>query len=60
MTAYNKILNERWQKSHKIDSLEKQNGELKQLLRGYLSSKVNEEFQVPPSQVLLDQAGMLR
>lgn len=60
METYNQILTDRWKKSQKIEGLEKQNDELKQLLRQYMSAKVNEELQVPPNDILRAQANMIR
>jgi dynein regulatory complex protein 1 len=59
MEKYHEILSQRFQTSQKISAMEQQNNELKQLLRQYMSARVNEELQVPPTQIMLAQAGML-
>ncbi|KAI8805931.1 sperm tail-domain-containing protein [Cladochytrium replicatum] len=59
MESYHDLLNERWSIAQEIRSISNQNEELKNLLRGYMSAKVNEDLQVPPTQILLAQAGML-
>jgi len=60
MEKYHSVLNERWIKSNKIEMLERTNGELKRLLREYMGANINDELQVPPTQILLSQAGLLR
>ena len=35
-----------------VGDLQRQNGELKALLNQYLSSKINEDLHVPPTQVI--------
>ena len=39
--------------------MELQNTELKALLRQYMGARVNDELQVPPTQIMLAQAGMM-
>jgi dynein regulatry complex protein 1 len=60
MEKYNHILSQRWSLSLEIDSFKNQNEELKALLRQYMAAKVNEELQIPPTQIMLAQAGLLR
>jgi dynein regulatory complex protein 1 len=59
MEKYHDLLSQRWQVSEKITKIEQQNGELKSLLRQYMSARVNDELQIPPTQIMLAQAGML-
>ncbi|KAJ3414827.1 hypothetical protein HDV05_005984 [Chytridiales sp. JEL 0842] len=59
MQKYNSLLTERWQLTEDIKSVSVQNDELKALLRQYMAAKVNDELQVPPTQIMLAQAGML-
>ena len=58
MEHYHSLLTKRWQTSQKISLIEAQNGELKALLRQYMNARVNDELQVPPTQILLAQAGL--
>ena len=37
---------------YQVAELQQQNGELKALLNQYLSSKINEDLHVPPTQVI--------
>ena len=60
MEKYNKILNERWGLTQDILAVKSQNEELKGLLKQYMASKINEELQVPPTQIMLAQAGMIQ
>ncbi|KAJ3206234.1 hypothetical protein HDU67_008299 [Dinochytrium kinnereticum] len=60
MEKYNDLLGERWEMTQEIGSIRNQNDELKSLLRQYMSAKVNDELQVPPTQIMLAQAGMLQ
>ena len=46
--------------TQEITSIQRQNDELKGLLKVYMAAKVNEELQVPPTQIMLAQAGMLQ
>jgi dynein regulatry complex protein 1 len=59
MEKYHTLLTQRWQVSEKIRATEQQNNELKSLLRQYMSAHVNDELQVPPTQIMLAQAGMI-
>ena len=58
MEKYNKILNERWDLTQEISAVQTQNEELKNLLKHYMSAKINQELQVPPTQIMLAQAGL--
>ena len=49
---YNHVLTERATLIHDTDALRQQNAELRMLLRQYLSSKVNQELEIPPTRVL--------
>ena len=60
MEKYNVVLSQRAQISNEISSITIQNEELKTLLRQYMAARVNEELQVPPTQIMLAQAGLLR
>ncbi|KAJ3042074.1 hypothetical protein HDV00_008155 [Rhizophlyctis rosea] len=60
MEKYNSLLSERHSLASEVDSIARQNEELKSLLRQYMSARVNEELQVPPTQILLAQAGLLQ
>ena len=40
-----------------ISLIQQQNNELKNLLRGYMAARVNDELCVPPTKVLMVQAG---
>ncbi|KAJ3100129.1 hypothetical protein HDU97_002461 [Phlyctochytrium planicorne] len=55
MEKYNDLLSQRWQETQEIGSIMQQNEELKGLLRQYMSAKVNDELQVPPTQIMLAQ-----
>ncbi|KAJ3327198.1 hypothetical protein HDU76_012239 [Blyttiomyces sp. JEL0837] len=59
MEKYNALLTERFQLTQDISSIYHQNEELKTLLRQYMSAKVNDELQVPPTQIMLAQAGIV-
>ena len=52
------LLTERWTLSQEITAVQTQNEELKNLLKHYMSAKINEELQVPPTQIMLAQAGL--
>ena len=41
--------------TQEIAAIQRQNDELKQLLRQYMVSQINDELQVPPTQILLSQ-----
>lgn len=58
MEHYHTLLTQRFQTSQKISLIEKQNGELKALLRQYMNARVNDELQVPPTHIMLAQAGL--
>ncbi len=58
MEKYNHVLQDRWDKVEEIKRISHQNGELKALLNQYMTSRVNEELQIPPSKILLAQAGL--
>ncbi|KAG4091746.1 hypothetical protein H8356DRAFT_1430007 [Neocallimastix lanati (nom. inval.)] len=60
MQKYNKLLTERLALAGDIKSIKEQNDELKALLRQYMNSKINEELEVPPTQIMLAEAGILR
>lgn len=59
MEKYNGLLNERWHLSMDIGNVSRQNEELRGLLRQYMNAKVNDDLQVPPTRVMLAQAGLL-
>ncbi|KAJ3092478.1 hypothetical protein HK102_006889 [Quaeritorhiza haematococci] len=59
MEKYNQLLTQRWNTTLEIKNISRQNEELKLLLRQYMAARVNDELQVPPTQILLAQAGML-
>jgi dynein regulatory complex protein 1 len=59
MEKYHALLTQRWQVSQKICTVQQQNNELKSLLRQYMAARVNDELQIPPTQIMLAQAGML-
>jgi dynein regulatory complex protein 1 len=59
MEAYNGILNQRKDLSYEINSISTQNLELKSLLRQYMAARINEELVIPPTQIMLAQAGLL-
>lgn len=58
MEKYNTLLNERCNLTLEISAVQTQNEELKNLLKHYMSAKINEELQVPPTQIMLAQAGL--
>ncbi|KAJ3238887.1 hypothetical protein HDU78_003297 [Chytriomyces hyalinus] len=57
MKKYNSLLTERYQLTEDIESVHSQNEELKNLLRQYMSAKVNDELEVPPTQIMWYAAG---
>ena len=59
MEKYHSLLSQRWQVSQKICTVQQQNNELKSLLRQYMAARVNDELQIPPTQIMLAQAGMM-
>ncbi|XP_066929722.1 dynein regulatory complex protein 1-like [Clytia hemisphaerica] len=54
---YSQILKERSTLIGETDSLRQQNSELRMLLHQYLSSKVNQELEIPPTRVLQVETG---
>ena len=52
LTQYNKVLKQRKDLVDDITQLQKQNVELKALLRQYLGSAVNDELIIPPTQMI--------
>ena len=52
LTKYHKMLGARQNALNDAHRLQGQNVELRALLNQYLSSKINEELQVPPTQVI--------
>eukprot|EP01138_Halocafeteria_seosinensis_P007806 gb/GECG01007976.1/.p1 GENE.gb/GECG01007976.1/~~gb/GECG01007976.1/.p1 ORF type:complete len:816 (+),score=191.96 gb/GECG01007976.1/:1-2448(+) len=52
LTKYNNLLRTRSKTMQEVDSLRQENTELRELLQQYMSSKVNEELQVPPGQTM--------
>ncbi|KAJ3349466.1 hypothetical protein HDU83_000531 [Entophlyctis luteolus] len=57
MKKYNALLTERCQLTQEIDAVRTQSEELKGLLRQYMSAKVNDELEVPPTQIMWHAAG---
>jgi dynein regulatory complex protein 1 len=55
METYNVLLTERFAVIQDIQHLSQQNAELKQVLRQYMSAKINEELCIPPTKVLMGQ-----
>uniref|UniRef100_H2ZM38 Dynein regulatory complex protein 1 n=1 Tax=Ciona savignyi TaxID=51511 RepID=H2ZM38_CIOSA len=51
-TKYHSVLTERANKIQETDGLRQQNAELRMLLHRYISSKVNQELEIPPTRVL--------
>ncbi|GMH33905.1 hypothetical protein BSKO_01739 [Bryopsis sp. KO-2023] len=49
---YHKNLSDRESSLEEVESLQKQNSELRGLLNQYLASKINEELQIPPVHVI--------
>ena len=49
---YRGLLNNRSSLITEVSDLQKQNDELKALLNQYLSSRINEDLHVPPTQVI--------
>jgi dynein regulatory complex protein 1 len=60
MEKYNQLLSERWQLTQEITSVTRQNSELRQLLKQYMTARVNDDLHVPPTRILLAQAGLLQ
>jgi dynein regulatory complex protein 1 len=59
MEKYHEELVGRYNLSNENLRLSDQNDELKTLLRQYMSARVNDELQIPPSRIMLAQAGMI-
>ncbi|KAJ3020875.1 UNVERIFIED_CONTAM: hypothetical protein HDU68_009921 [Siphonaria sp. JEL0065] len=57
MKKYNALLTERYQLTQDIDAVRSQSEELKGLLRQYMAAKVNDELQIPPTQIMWHAAG---
>ncbi|KAJ3287403.1 hypothetical protein HDU79_005720 [Rhizoclosmatium sp. JEL0117] len=57
MKKYNALLTERFQLTQEIDAVRTQSDELKGLLRQYMAAKVNDELQIPPTQIMWHAAG---
>ncbi|KAI9344658.1 sperm tail-domain-containing protein [Obelidium mucronatum] len=55
--TYNALLTERYQLTQEIDAVRSQSEELKGLLRQYMAAKVNDELQIPPTQIMWHAAG---
>ena len=52
LQKYNALTNARSNTINEVADLQQQNGELKALLNQYLSSRINEDLHVPPTQVI--------
>ncbi len=52
LDKYLALLQERAGSLRDVESLQHQNNELRALLNQYLSSRINEELQIPPTQVI--------
>ena len=52
LLQYNKLVETRHGQLHEVLALQRQNDELRTLLNQYLSSKINEELVIPPTQVI--------
>ena len=52
LQKYNALVSARSSTIDEVAELQQQNGELKALLNQYLSSKINEDLHVPPTQVI--------
>lgn len=52
LEKYMALLQERSTSLGEVESLQHQNGELRALLNQYLSSRINEELQIPPTQII--------
>ncbi|EFJ47566.1 hypothetical protein VOLCADRAFT_81425 [Volvox carteri f. nagariensis] len=52
LEKYLALLQERSASLREVESLQHQNNELRALLNQYLSSRINEELQIPPTQVI--------
>jgi len=52
LTKYHTTLTERAVRIRETDALRQQNAELRMLLHQYISSKVNQELEIPPTRVL--------
>ncbi|KAI8917106.1 sperm tail-domain-containing protein [Powellomyces hirtus] len=58
MSHYNAELVARYALTQEIDAIQRQNEELKGLLRQYMVARVNADLQVPPAKILMLQAGV--
>ena len=58
MNRYNQTLTERWTLTQEINEISQQNEELKSLLRQYMAANVNDELEIPPTKIMLAQAGI--
>ncbi|KAJ3022132.1 hypothetical protein HKX48_006961 [Thoreauomyces humboldtii] len=58
MSHYNAELVGRYTLTQEIDEIQRQNEELKGLLRQYMVARVNDDLQVPPAKILMLQAGV--
>nr|CAB3256625.1 dynein regulatory complex protein 1-like [Phallusia mammillata] len=52
LSKYHSVLLERANRIRETDSLRQQNAELRMLLHQYISSKVNQELEIPPTRIL--------
>ena len=52
LEKYDSVLEDRTALIDEVNQLEQDNADLKALLHQYLSSKVNSELQIPPTQVI--------
>jgi dynein regulatory complex protein 1 len=52
LEKYHALLQSRAASLSEVDSLQHQNAELRALLNQYLSSRINEELQIPPTQII--------
>lgn len=55
LQKYSEVLLDRSKALDRTDELQRENGELKQLLQHYMSSEVNNELVIPPTKVLAQQ-----
>lgn len=55
LIEYNEILKKRMELAQSISSIKQQNQELKDLLRQYMSSEINNELQISPTKILMAQ-----
>lgn len=52
LERYHGLLQTRANNLSDVDSLQHQNNELRALLNQYLGSRINEELQIPPTQII--------